>query len=158
MTSLLIQHRRRTRLDPAPETVDPRAEPMMELPLLGRVSAGHPLEAIEDPEPVQVPQRLASTAAYALRVQGDSMRDEQIEDGDLVLIAQRTTADDGETVVALIDDGLATLKRLYRTPEGLRLQPANPDYPPIDRPVGGVEVIGVVIAVIRVIESGDANG
>ena len=157
MTCLLIQHRGPTRLDPAPETLDPRVEPMTELPLLGRVSAGHPLEAIEDPEPVQVPQRLARKAAYALRVQGDSMRGEQIEDGDLVLIAQRATADDGETVVALIDDGRATLKRLYRVPEGLRLQPANPDYPSIDRPVGSVEVIGVVIAVIRVIESGDPN-
>jgi len=157
MTCLLIQHRGPTRLDPAPETVDPRLEPMTELPLLGRVSAGHPLEAIEDPEPVQVPQRLARRAAFALRVQGDSMRDEQIEDGDLVLIAQRTTADDGETVVALIDDDLATLKRLYRTSEGLRLQPANPDYPSIDRPVGGVQVIGVVTAVLRVIDSDDLN-
>jgi repressor LexA len=152
MTSLLIQHRRRTRLDPAPEAVDPRAEPMTELPLLGRVSAGYPLEAVEDPEPVQVPQRLARQAAFALRVQGDSMRDEQIEDGDLVLLEQRATASDGETVVALIDDGLATLKRLYRLPDGLRLQPANPDYPPMDRPLGSVEVIGVVIAVLRVVE------
>ena len=157
MTCLLIQHRRATRLAASPETIDPRAEPMTELPLLGRVSAGHPLEAIEDPEPVQVPQWLARKADYALRVQGHSMRDEHIDDGDLVLITQRATADDGETVVALIDDGLATLKRLYRTAEGLRLQPANPDYPPIDRPVGSVEVVGVVIAVVRVIESRDPN-
>jgi repressor LexA len=152
MTQLLIQHRRRTQLDPAAETVDPCRESMTGLPLLGRVSAGHPVEAIEDPEWVQAPQRLARGASYALRVQGDSMRDEQIEDGDLVLIAQRPTAEDGETVVALVDDGLATLKRLYRTPDGLRLQPANPDYAPLHRPHGAVEVIGVVIAVLREVD------
>jgi repressor LexA len=153
MSRLLIQHRRRTQLDSAAETLDPTSEPMTGLPLLGRVSAGHPVEAIEDPEWVQVPARLARGATYALRVQGDSMRDEQIEDGDLVLLNQCTTAEDGETVVALIDDGLATLKRLYQTPGGLRLQPANPDYAPLYRPQGAVEVIGVVVAVMREVEA-----
>ena len=153
MTRLVIQHRRRTQLDSDAETIDLPSEPMTGLPLLGRVSAGHPVEAIEDPEWVHVPERLARGASYALRVQGDSMRDEQIEDGDLVLLHQRSTAEDGDTVVALIDDGLATLKRLSRTPEGLRLQPANPDYPPLHRPHGAVEVIGVVIAVLRQVEA-----
>lgn len=153
MVRLLIQHRRRTLLAAAAEAVDPASESMTGLPLMGRVSAGHPIEAIEDPEWVQVPARLARKATYALRVQGDSMRDEQIEDGDLVLLNQRTTAEDGETVVALIDDGLATLKRLYRTPDGLRLQPANPDYAPLHRPLGAVEVIGVVIAVLREVDA-----
>jgi repressor LexA len=152
MARFLIQHRRRTQLDSAAEIKDPASEPMTGLPLMGRISAGHPVEAIEDPEWVQVPARLARGATYALRVQGDSMRDEQIEDGDLVLLNQRTTAEDGETVVALIDDGLATLKRLYRTPDGLRLQPANPDYAPLHRPHGAVEVIGVVVAVMREVE------
>ena len=152
MTRLVIQHRRRTQLDSDAETIDLPSEPMTGLPLLGRVSAGHPVEAIEDPEWVHVPERLALGASYALRVQGDSMRDEQIEDGDLVLLHQRSTAEDGDTVVALIDDGLATLKRLYRTPEGLRLQPANPDYPPLHRPHGAVEVIGVVIAMMRQVD------
>jgi repressor LexA len=144
MTGLLIQHRRRTQFDSAAETIDPASEPMTGLPLMGRVSAGRPVEAIEVPEWVQVPARLARGATYALRVQGDSMRDEQIEDGDLVLRHQRTTAEDGDTVVALIDDGLATLKRLYRVPDGLRLQPANPDYAPPHRPHGAVEVIVVL--------------
>ena len=152
MTRLVIQHRRRTQLDSDAETIDLPSEPMTGLPLLGRVSAGHPVEAIEDPEWVHVPERLARGASYALRVQGDSMRDEQIEDGDLVLLHQRSTAEDGDTVVALIDDGLATLKRLSRTPEGLRLQPANPDYPPLHRPHGAVEVIGVVIAMMRQVD------
>ena len=152
MTRLVIQHRRRTQLDSDAETIDLPSEPMTGLPLLGRVSAGHPVEAIEDPEWVHVPERLARGASYALRVQGDSMRDEQIEDGDLVLLHQRSTAEDGDTVVALIDDGLATLKRLSRTPEGLRLQPANPDYPPLHRPHGAVEVIGVLIAVMRQVD------
>lgn len=153
MTHLLIQYRRRTQLDAAAEIIDPASELMTGLPLMGRVSAGHPVEAIEDPEWVQVPERLARGATYALRVQGDSMRDEQIEDGDLVLLHQRSTADDGDTVVALIDDGLATLKRLARSPEGLRLQPANPDYAPLHRRHGAVEVIGVVIAVLREIDA-----
>ncbi|NBC14486.1 MAG: peptidase [Gammaproteobacteria bacterium] len=153
MTQWLIQHRWRTGLDPATELIDPRSEPMTGLPQLGRVSAGHPLEAIEDPDWIQSPQRLARGASYALRVQGDSMRDEHIEDGDLVLLNQRTTAEDGETVVALIDDGPATLKRLYQTPGGLRLQPANPDYAPLHRPQGAVEVIGVVVAVMREVEA-----
>ena len=153
MSRLLIQYRRRTQLDSAAETLDPASEPMTGLPLLGRVSAGHPVEAIEDPEWVQVPARLARGATYALRVQGDSMRDEHIEDGDLVLLHQCTTAENGETVVALIDDGLATLKRLYQTPGGLRLQPANPDHAPLHRPQGAVEVIGVVVAVMREIDA-----
>jgi repressor LexA len=153
MARFLIQHRRRTQLDSAAEAIDPASESMTGLLLMGRVSAGHPIEAIEDPDWVRVPARLARTATYALRVQGDSMRDEQIEDGDLVLLDQRSTAEDGDTVVALIDDGLATLKRLYRTPEGLRLQPANPDYAPLHRPHGAVEVIGVVIAVMREVEA-----
>jgi repressor LexA len=140
MTQLLIQHRRRTRLAPAAETIDPHTEPMTGLRLLGRVSAGQPLEAIEDPEWGRAPQRLAREASDALREQGESMRDEQIEDGDLVLIALRTTAEDDETGVARIDDGLATLKRLYRTPDGRRLQPANPDDAPLHRPHGAVEV------------------
>jgi repressor LexA len=153
MARFLTQHRRRTQLDSAAEAIDPASEPMAGLPLMGRVVAGHPIEAIEDPEWVQVLARLARGATYALRVQGDSMRDEQIEDGDLVLLDQRSTAEDGDTVVALIDDGLATLKRLYRTPEGLRLQPANPDYAPLHRPHGAVEVIGVVIAVLREVDA-----
>jgi repressor LexA len=148
----LIQHRRATRLGGESETIDPRAEALAELPLLGRVSAGEPLEAIEDPEPLWLPERLAAPHRFLLRVQGDSMRDELIEDGDLILIERRSSARNGETVVALIDDGLATLKRLYQEAGGIRLQPANPAYPPIERPVGAVQVLGVVLAVIRPVE------
>ena len=146
---LLIQHRRATRLDAEPELIDPRTEPMAALPLLGRVSAGQPLEAIEDPDWVQVPERLADRAQLALRVRGDSMIGDGIEDGDLILIAPQASARDGEIVVALIDGEAATLKRLYREADHLRLQPANAEMVPLRLTPEAVELIGVVVAVLR---------
>ena len=146
---LLIQHRRATRLDAAPELIDPRTEPMTALPLMGRVSAGQPLEAIEDPDWVQVPERLANRAQFALRVRGDSMIDDGIEDGDLILIAPQASAPDGAIVVALIDGEAATLKRLYREAHHLRLQPANAAVAPLRLAPEAVELIGVVTAVLR---------
>ncbi|NBC46477.1 MAG: peptidase [Gammaproteobacteria bacterium] len=147
--SLLIQHRRATRLDAAPELVDPRTEPMAALPLMGRVSAGQPLEAIEDPEWVSVPERLTERARFALRVRGDSMTEDQIEDGDLILIAPQANAANGEIVVALIDGDAATLKRLYHDGDVVRLQPANAEMAPLRFPVEAVQLIGVVTAVLR---------
>ncbi|NEX16124.1 MAG: hypothetical protein C1943_05685 [Halochromatium sp.] len=99
----LIQHRRATQLDAAPELIDPRTALMATLPLLGRISAGQPLEAIEDPDWVEVPEQLAQRAEFALRVRGDSMTEDQIEDGDLILVKRQATATNGEVVVALID-------------------------------------------------------
>jgi repressor LexA len=148
--SLLIQHRRATRLDANPQLIDPRTEPMAALPLLGRVSAGQPLEAIEDPEWVAVPERLTQRAQFALRVRGDSMTEDQIEDGDLILIAPRARAANGEIVVALIDGEDATVKRLYRERDGLiRLQPANDAVAPLRLAPARVAILGVVTAVLR---------
>jgi repressor LexA len=148
-SALLIQHRRATRLEAEAELIDPRTEPMTALPLLGRVSAGQPLEAIEDPEWVEVPECLAERAQFALRVRGDSMTDDQIEDGDLILIAPQASAANGEIVVALINGEAATLKRFYRDGAAVRLQPANAAMAPLQFPAAAVQLVGIVTGVLR---------
>ena len=146
---LLIQHRRATRLEAEPELIDPHTELMSALPLMGRVSAGQPLAAIEDPDWVEVPARLAHRARFALRVRGESMTGDGIEDGDLILIAPQASARDGEIVVARIDGEAATLKRLFREGATVRLQPAHAEMAPLRVPAETVELIGVVVAVLR---------
>lgn len=118
------------------------------LPLVGHIAAGAPIEAVETPETVDLESLFrAPNGTYALRVRGDSMIDEHIRDGDLVVIERRETARDGETVVALLDDGEATLKKFYREGHKVRLQPANPKYSPIY--VNSVRIQGVVVGVVR---------
>ena len=124
----------------------------VELPLLGAVAAGVPIEAIEDQETISVPEDMVAGSVaghYVLRVRGDSMIDEQIRDGDWVILERRDTTGDGETVVALIEGNEATLKKLYREGERVRLQPANPAMKPIFVPIDDVQVQGVVVGVIR---------
>ena len=118
------------------------------LPLVGHIAAGAPIEAIENQETVDL-ESLFSTrsGAYVLKVRGNSMIDEQIRDGDLVVVERRETARDGETVVALLDSGEATLKKFYREKGRIRLQPANPGYSPIY--VDNVRIQGVVMGVLR---------
>jgi repressor LexA len=129
---------------------EPRAASVM-LPLLGTVAAGAPIEAIEVEEQLEVPAALvpAGRPCFALRVRGDSMIDEQILDGDVVVVESRPEARDGETVVALVRGQDATLKKLYRRGASVRLQPANPTMGPIDLPAADVEVRGVVCGLIR---------
>jgi repressor LexA len=121
------------------------------LPLSGTIAAGQPLEAVETPERIDVPSDMVRDPhnGYVLRVQGDSMINEQIRDGDFVVIERRETAQPGETVVALIDGRDATLKKFY--PEGarVRLQPANPEVEPILVPPDRLQIQGVVVGVIR---------
>lgn len=118
------------------------------LKLLGRIAAGSPIEAIEEPETIDLEQVFTSRhGTYVLEVKGDSMIDDHIADGDYVVIEQRTTPINGETVVALLDSGEATLKRFYREKGRIRLQPANPKYEPIYST--NVNVQGVLIGVIR---------
>lgn len=124
-------------------------EPLVDIPLLGTVSAGHPLEAIEDHETLRLPSHLTRRVGYALRVRGHSMTDDQIQDGDIILIEHRTTAQNGETVVALIQGGQTTLKRFYAEADGIRLQPANPEMEPLHLRPDAVEVLGVVTGVVR---------
>jgi len=120
------------------------------IPLAGRIAAGRPIEAIEDTEIVDLESMFSSRhQTFVLEVTGDSMIDEQIREGDLVVVEQRRDARDGETVVALLADGQATLKKLYRDGRRIRLQPANRKYKPISVSPGEVEVQGVVIGVVR---------
>jgi repressor LexA len=124
---------------------------VIQLPLSGTIAAGKPLEAVQTSEAISVPTDMVkhSGNSYVLRVQGDSMIDEQIRDGDYVVVERRDVADDGETVVALIDGSEATLKRLYRESSMVRLQPANPQMNSIIIPADKVRIQGVVVGVIR---------
>jgi repressor LexA len=118
------------------------------MPLVGHIAAGAPIEAIENNETIDLEQVFgAAPGSFVLKVRGDSMIDEQIRDGDLVIVEKRETARDGETVVALLDNDEATLKKLYRDDDRIRLQPANPDFSPIY--VDNVRIQGVVVGVLR---------
>ena len=133
-------------------TVTPPAAPAgaVEIPLLGTVAAGAPVEAIAVPGTISVPADLIQNRrAFALRVRGDSMIDEQIRDGDTVILEAREAARPGETVVALVDGRDVTLKKFYREGSRIRLEPANPQVPPIVVPEEQVRVQGVVIGVMR---------
>ena len=122
----------------------------VELPLLGYVAAGAPIEAIVGNETIDVPETLAGNRdTYVLRVKGDSMIDEQIRDGDFVIVEDRKTAENGETVVALLSGSDVTLKKFYRENGKIRLQPANITIEPIIVPAEQVQVQGVVIGVMR---------
>lgn len=124
----------------------------VDLPLLGTVAAGEPIEAVAEKEAIAVPEDMVSgpVAHYVLRVRGDSMIEEQIRDGDYVIVRARDTANNGEMVIALIDGENATVKKFYREAGGLiRLQPANPDLKPMYFPADRVTVQGVVVGVIR---------
>ena len=122
------------------------------LPLLGEVAAGQPIEAIADEESILVPPSLTRRTGkhYVLRVRGSSMIDEQIRDGDYIIVASRETAADGEMVIALIGSESATMKKLYREADGLlRLQPANASLAPMYFPADQVQVQGIVVGVMR---------
>ena len=104
-----------------------------EIPLFGYIAAGEPIEAISNPEPISVPKTMLSKTGlhYALKVKGNSMIDEGINDGDTVIIRRQETANNGQKVVALIDGNMATLKKIYKEKNGYRLQPANSSMKPI---------------------------
>ena len=122
----------------------------IEIPLQGYVAAGDPIEAVVSPENVAVPESLTGTrTTYALRVRGQSMIDEQIRDGDIVIVEDRKTAENGEMVIALLDASEATLKTLHREKGRIRLQPANPAMRPIVVDADRVQVQGVVIGLMR---------
>jgi len=122
----------------------------VELPLLGRVAAGAPIEALEQPDTIAVPEELVGRGeTYVLRVRGNSMVKEGILDGDYVVVESRSQAENGDTVVALVQ-GEATVKRFYRERAGIvRLQPANDQMEPIMARAVDVEIRGIVVAVMR---------
>jgi len=138
-----------------PRAVSTRNEKTtIEVPLIGIITAGQPIEAIETPgETITVSRDEVGKYGknYALRVQGNSMIDEGIFDGDIVVIRKQEYADNGQTVVAIIDDNEATLKKLYREKNRIRLQPANPTLFPIYRQE--VEIRGIVVKIIRNLET-----
>ena len=122
----------------------------IELPLLGTVAAGAPIEAVTRSETVAVPEDLvAATDSYALRVRGSSMIDEQIRDGDIVIVEDRKTADNGEMVIALLRGTDVTLKKFYHEHGRVRLQPANPAVQPLVVEPDQVQIQGVVVGVMR---------
>ena len=117
--------------------------------MLGVVAAGCPIEPVEMDDTLAVPEELVKNpGTFVLRVRGDSMVDEQIRDGDFILVESRATAQDGDTVVALVK-GDATVKKFFREGPTVRLQPANDRLEPIVTRAGDVEIRGVVVAVIR---------
>jgi repressor LexA len=121
-----------------------------ELPLLGRIAAGAPVEAIQGTERLSFSDFVGNSETFALEVRGDSMIDDHICSGDYVLVERATEIRDGEIVVALVDGIEATLKRYYREPDGrIRLQPANSKMQPIVLGPAAVQVQGRVLAVLR---------
>jgi repressor LexA len=123
-----------------------------ELPLLGQVAAGEPIEALPQPETIAVPNDLLPRrgSAYVLRVRGDSMIDDHIEDGDYVVVHNRNTANQGQMIIALVQGTSATVKRLYREADGwVRLQPSNDRMQPIRVHENDLLIQGVVVGVIR---------
>jgi repressor LexA len=133
------------------EPVEPPNSGLVSLPLLGTVAAGMPIEAVEVTETIDVPRALLSKRgeSFVLRVSGDSMIDDQICDGDFVIVESRPEASDGDTVVALVGGSDVTLKRLYRDGPTVRLEPANSALEAIEVPAEDVLVRGVVRGLIR---------
>lgn len=128
----------------------PAFAPPRQLPLLGNIAAGRPIEAIEIPEPMDVPAHLRTDrSCYVLRVKGDSMIEDGILDGDCVVIESRGYARNGEIVVALIDGMDATLKRIYQRPNEVLLAPANASMKAISMPPERVTIQGVVVGQMR---------
>lgn len=118
------------------------------VPILGRIAAGAPIETVEHPEPLAWSDLVPSDRdVYALRVRGQSMIDDGIHDGDIVLVERRSNVVDGDLVVAVLPEEQATLKRIYREKDGFRLQPSNMALRPMF--AREVEVRGVVIGVVR---------
>ncbi len=120
------------------------------VPLLGRVAAGLPIEAIQDAEEIMIPEdMLGRRRTFALEVQGNSMIDEGIHNGDHVVVEERNTAENGETVIAMLPGGEVTLKRYFREGKIIRLQPANDSLHPMMVPEEDLRIQGVVIGVLR---------
>lgn len=122
----------------------------LEIPLLGRIAAGAPVESIEQKETLNFADFAGDSNTFALEVRGNSMIDDHICDGDVILLERVKEARDGDIVVALISGSETTLKRFYREPEGMiRLQPANTALKPIFAPAQDVEIQGRLLAVLR---------
>ena len=122
-----------------------------EVPLLGLVAAGQPIEAVLAHETVSAPKNMIGRGRmFALRVRGDSMIEENIQDNDIIIVSSQQTAENGQMVVALIDGNYATVKKFYREPDFIRLEPANPQFKPIFiKTPERIQIQGVVRGLIR---------
>jgi repressor LexA len=119
------------------------------LPLLGLIAAGHPLEVFEDSEYMDVPPQYIKPENYVLKVNGNSMIDDQIRDGDYIIVKRVETANEGDTVVVLVNNE-ATLKRYYLSDKGVELHPQNPDFDIIHvKSEDDFRINGIVLAVFR---------
>ena len=155
--ALLRQPNKARSLEVDPKFDLPDEQRTTRLPLVGAIAAGMPIDAVEDRQFLDLEAMFAAPArsrrgsddrtTFVLHVRGDSMIDEHIADGDYVVIQRRNTARNGETVVALLDNGEATLKKFYRERNHIRLQPANDAFEPIR--VKNCQIQGVVIGVVR---------
>jgi repressor LexA len=124
-------------------------EPLQEYPLLGHIAAGKPIEVLDHREAMALLPDANDKDIFVLRVKGSSMIEDHIQDGDYVIVERRNVAENGETVVALIDNDQATLKRFYRENGRVRLQPAHPDMKPIIVREGDFAIQGIVVGVLR---------
>lgn len=150
----MIPKGRRPVWTPELEPLEVAALALVEVPLLGWISAGQPVDLNESAEQVAVPSNMVRKNTYALRVRGHSMVDDNIQDGDIIVIEKRETASNGQSVVAMINGEQVTLKRFYVERDGIRLQPANPEMAPIYLHNEEVQILGIVTGVIRMGESG----
>jgi repressor LexA len=142
-------HNRSRSIDVLPQRSHARSLDSDRLPLMGRIVAGLPVEAIETNDSISLSDIVGNREVFALEVHGDSMRDEHIVDGDYVLVERTRTARDGEIIVALVKGSETTLKRFYREGTVIRLQPSNAEMEPIYLPAQQVEVQGRVLGVLR---------
>jgi len=147
--SLLIPKSQRSVWVDNLDNIEAEAADMVDIPLLGIITAGNPVERIEHHETISVPADMVRQNTYALRVQGHSMIDDNIQDGDTIIVEKRESAENGQSVVALINNEQVTLKKFYIEADGIRLQPANPDMNPIMLKNEEVQVLGIVSGVIR---------
>ncbi len=132
------------------QLVDPEPVRTVEVPLLGQLTAGRPIQPVANPETVNLPPDFVGRKpTYALRVRGNSLIGEQIRDGDIVIVEDRTTAETGETVIALLPGEKVTLKKFLREGSVIRLQPANPTIEPLFVDEADVRIQGVVIGIMR---------
>lgn len=154
--SLLLPKNRRPIWSSALEAIDDELDnelsALIEIPLLGKITAGKPIECIEENESIKVPANMVRKDTYALKVSGHSMIDDNIQDGDVIIVEKRLSAENGQSVVALINNEQVTLKKFYIEADGIRLQPANPDMEAILLKNEEVQVLGVVTGVIRKFE------
>jgi repressor LexA len=140
-------HNRSRSIDVLPPR--PKTRSSERLPLLGRIAAGLPIEAVENAETLSLGDIVGNRDVFALQVRGESMRDEHIVDGDYVFVEKASTATEGEIVVALVNGTETTLKRYYIEGSTVRLQPSNSEMDPIFVPASQVAIQGRVLGVLR---------